>query len=67
MQFDTINVLHILKLIPLSLALLIVSNLLLIIGFVTGKIVLYKNEKGISTVCPAKMARNLLINQTEAL
>ena len=47
MQFDTINVLHILKLIPLSLALLIVSNLLLIIGFVTGKIVLYKNENAV--------------------
>ena len=47
MQFDVINVLKILRLTPLSLILLLVSNLLLIIGFVIGKIVLRKNENNI--------------------
>lgn len=47
MQSDIINVLNILKLMPLPLTLLIVSNLLLITGFVVGKIALYKNENAV--------------------
>ena len=47
MQSDISNVLNILKLMPLPLTLLIVSNLLLITGFVVGKIALYKNENAV--------------------
>ncbi len=47
MKFDIINVLNILKLMPVSLVLLIVSNLLLIIGFVVGKIILHKNKNAV--------------------
>lgn len=47
MNFEVNYILKIINSVSVSLAVLIVSNILLIVGFLIGKIVLYKNENAI--------------------
>lgn len=46
-MIDTAQILKIIQDLPISLISIIVTNILLILGFVLGKIVLYKNENAI--------------------
>ena len=47
MHVDVSQVLKIISLLPLSLKFIIVSNILLILGFIIGKLALYKNENAV--------------------
>lgn len=46
-MIDTAQILKIIQDLPISLISIIVTNILLILGFVLGKLVLYKNENAI--------------------
>ncbi len=47
MHIDTAQVIKIISLLPLSLKVIIVTNVLLIIGFVIGKLALYRFENAV--------------------
>ncbi len=47
MHIDTTQVIKIISLLPLSLKVIIVTNVLLIIGFVIGKLALYRFENAV--------------------
>ena len=47
MQIDVLHVMKNILLLPLSLKFIIVFNILLILGFIIGKLVLYKNENAV--------------------
>ncbi len=47
MHIDTVHIMKIVSLLPMSLKVIIVTNVLLILGFVVGKLALYKFENAV--------------------